>query len=126
MASDTATHKVESMDAARKLNRLVHETEELLESIAQERAPQIDEARRRLEDSLAQTKSAIRAERHNGSRRSGRQRDNSRVKVRDVAGSLNDYVQRFPWLALATGVLVASSVGILATSATKRSYRHGA
>jgi len=39
---------------------------------------------------------------------------------------LNDYVQRFPWLALATGVLVASSVGILATSATKRSHRHGA
>jgi ElaB/YqjD/DUF883 family membrane-anchored ribosome-binding protein len=111
------------MDAARKLNRLVHETEELLESIAQERAPQIEEARHRLEESLAQTKSAIRAERHNGSRR---ERDDSRVKVRDVAGSLNDYVRHFPWLALATGVLVASSVGILATSATKRSHRHGA
>jgi hypothetical protein len=44
--------------------------------------------------------------------------------VRDLAGSLNDYVRSYPWLALATGVLVASSVGILATHATKRSYHH--
>jgi ElaB/YqjD/DUF883 family membrane-anchored ribosome-binding protein len=105
------------MNAARKLDKLVHETEELLESIAHENAPQIDDARERLQESLERTKSAIRAERKDG--RGGH------VKVRDLAGSLNDYVQRFPWLALATGVLVASSVGILATSATKRSYRHG-
>ena len=114
------------MNAARKLDKLVHETEELLESIAKERAPQIEAARNRLQESLEQTKSAIRADRHNGNGRHEPERDASRLKVRDVAGSLNDYVQRFPWLALATGVLVASSVWILATSATKRSYRHGA
>jgi len=38
-----------------------------------------------------------------------------------VAASFNDYVRRYPWMALATGVLVASTVGIMATSATKRS-----
>ena len=112
------------MDAASKLNKLVHETEELLESIAHERAPQIDDARDRLQESLERAKNAIRVQRQNGSRKQGRETD-GRVKVRDLAGSFNDYVQRFPWLALATGVLVASSVGILATSATKRSYRHG-
>jgi ElaB/YqjD/DUF883 family membrane-anchored ribosome-binding protein len=111
-------HRVKAMDAASKLNRLVHETEELLESIAHERAPQINDARDRLQESLERAKSAIRDERQNG--------HEARVKVRDLAGSLNDYVQRFPWLALATGVLLASSVGILATSATKRSYRHNA
>ena len=114
------------MDAAKKLDKLVHETEELLESIAQEHAPQIEDARKRLQKSLEETKRAIRAERENGNKRHGREKDDSRVKVRDLAGSVNDYVQRFPWLALATGVLVASSLGILATSATKRSYRHGA
>jgi ElaB/YqjD/DUF883 family membrane-anchored ribosome-binding protein len=46
------------------------------------------------------------------------------VKVRDVAASFNDYVQNYPWIALATGVLVASSIGILATRATKRSLHH--
>jgi len=41
-----------------------------------------------------------------------------------VAASFNDYVQNYPWIALATGVLVASSIGILATRATKRSLHH--
>jgi ElaB/YqjD/DUF883 family membrane-anchored ribosome-binding protein len=43
------------------------------------------------------------------------------VKVRHVAAAFNDYVQNYPWIALATGILVASTIGILATSATKRS-----
>jgi len=118
------------MDAASKLDRLVENTEELLASIAHERGPQIDAVRQRLQESLERAKSAISAidgERHghNGHERHGRERD-ARVKVRDLAGSLNDYVRRYPWLALATGVLVASSVGVLATSVTKRSYRHTA
>ena len=44
------------------------------------------------------------------------------MKVRDVAGSLNDYVREYPWLALATGVLIATTIGILSTTATKRSF----
>ena len=114
------------MDKAGKLDRLVRETEELLERIAEERSPQIQRARDRLQESLQDTKSAIAAEadkdRGNGN---GANRPEGRLKVRDVAFSLNDYVRSYPWLALATGVLLASSVGILATHATKRSYHHG-
>jgi ElaB/YqjD/DUF883 family membrane-anchored ribosome-binding protein len=101
------------MDTSGKLNSLMRETEELLERIADERAQQ----------SLEQTKSAIEDEVENGKANGGRPQQH--VGVRDLAGSLNDYVRRYPWLALATGVLVASSIGILATHATKRSYNHG-
>jgi ElaB/YqjD/DUF883 family membrane-anchored ribosome-binding protein len=112
------------MDTSGKLNRLMRETEELLERISDERAPQIQRVRERLQESLDQTKRAIAQERERESD-NGSGRPEQHVKVRDLAGSLNDYVRRYPWLALATGVLVASSVGILATHATKRSYHHG-
>ena len=123
-------HTVEGMDAVRKLNKLMSETEELLDSLANERGPKIDAVRERLIESLERTKRAIAEQRRN--RKNGHsdddedEEDDASIGVRDLAGSLNDYVRRHPWLALATGVLVATSAGILATSATKRSYRHGA
>lgn len=118
------------MSTAGKLNRLMRETEDLLEQIETESSPQIERVRERLQDSLERTKSAIAQERDHEHGRdqehgNGSGRSEQHVKVRDLAGSLNDYVRRYPWLALATGVLVASSVGILATRATKRSYLHG-
>jgi ElaB/YqjD/DUF883 family membrane-anchored ribosome-binding protein len=117
------------MDPSGKLDTLMRETEELLERIADERAPQIQRLRERLQDSLAKARSAMEEERvsthgDGKSNGNGSGRAAQRVGVRDLAGSLNDYVRRYPWLALATGVLVASSVGILATHATKRSYLH--
>jgi ElaB/YqjD/DUF883 family membrane-anchored ribosome-binding protein len=113
------------MNTAGKLQRLVRDTEELLEQLADEHAPQIQRVRERLQHSLEQTKNAIAQGRENGSAQgNGHGRAEARLKVRDVAGSLNDYVRTYPWLALATGVLLASSVGILATHATKRSYHH--
>ena len=118
------------MDAARKLNKLVDDTEELLETLADEHGPKIDAVRERLLASLERTKRAIaeqRRDRKNGHARDDQdEEDDASIGVRDLAGSLNDYVRRHPWIALATGVLVATSAGILATSATKRSYRHGA
>jgi ElaB/YqjD/DUF883 family membrane-anchored ribosome-binding protein len=113
------------MNTSGKLNKLMRETEELLEQIADEHAPHIQRLRERLQDSLERTKSAIADELGNEHNGNGGMRPEQHVKVRDLAGSLNDYVRRYPWLALATGVLVASSVGILATHATKRSYHHG-
>jgi ElaB/YqjD/DUF883 family membrane-anchored ribosome-binding protein len=118
------------MNALRKLNDLVAETEELLDRLADEHAPQIDAVRKRLIDSLERTKRAVaekRREHKNGHSHDDEdedQEDDASIGVRDLAGSLNDYVSRHPWLALATGVLVATSAGILATSAIKRSYRH--
>lgn len=115
------------MDAARKLKRLVADTEELLENLADEHGPKIDAVRERLLDSLERTKRAISDQRrgsNNGDSTDDEEEDEASIGVRDLAGSLNDYVSRHPWLALATGVLVATSVGILATTATRRSYRH--
>ena len=97
------------MDRTRKLNRLLNETEVLLDRLPAERTPELQEVRDRLEQSMTQTKDALAQQAH--------------VNIRDVAGSLNDYVQKHPWMALATGVLVASTIGILATSAAKRSLR---
>ena len=101
------------MDSTRKLNDLIEQTEKLLAKLADQRGPEIQELREKLHRSMGQTRVAL-----------NDQPPREHVKVRDVAASFNDYVQNYPWLALATGVLVASSIGILATRATKRSFRH--
>jgi ElaB/YqjD/DUF883 family membrane-anchored ribosome-binding protein len=105
------------MDNTRKLKQLVTSTEELLHEIVDERSPEVQELRRRLSDSINSTKFFLE------SPQSGEHRDHH-VKVRHVAASVNEYVRNYPWLALATGVLLASTVGILATSATRRSLNH--
>jgi ElaB/YqjD/DUF883 family membrane-anchored ribosome-binding protein len=116
------------MDAGRKLKKLVVDTEELLQNLAGEHSPKIDAVRERLLDSLETTKRAIAEQRrdrkNSNSTEDADEEDEASIGVRDLAGSLNDYVRRYPWLALATGVLVATTAGILATSATRRSYRH--
>ena len=110
------------MNTTRQLNKLIDETEGLLAEISDEHSPHIEAVRERLAKSLERTKSVL-----NGQRSDNEPRDDGQhVKVRHVAASLNDYVKGYPWLALATGVLVASTIGILATSATKRSYNHHA
>jgi ElaB/YqjD/DUF883 family membrane-anchored ribosome-binding protein len=101
------------MDSTHKLNDLFDQTEKLLAKLADERGPEIQESRNRLGKSMAQTREALKDD--------GR---SEHVKVRDVAASLNDYVRNHPWVALMTGVLVASTIGILSTSATRRSMHH--
>jgi len=101
------------MDSTHKLNELFDQTEKLLAKLADERGPEIQEARDRLGRSMAQTREALKDDRHS-----------EHVKVRDVAASLNDYVRNYPWVALMTGVLVASTIGILSTKATRRSMHH--
>lgn len=105
------------MDSTNQLNELFDQTERLLAKLAHENAPEIQKLRNKLDRSLARTKEALQDE----------QTENGQaapVKVRHVAASFNDYVRNHPWLALATGVLVASSIGILSTSATRRSMHH--
>jgi ElaB/YqjD/DUF883 family membrane-anchored ribosome-binding protein len=92
------------------LNELFNETEELLAELADKEGPGIQDLRDKLERSISQTRNAL-----------SKRRPAGHVKLRDVAASFNDYVRRYPWMALATGVLVASTVGIMATGATKRS-----
>jgi ElaB protein len=101
------------MDSAHQLNELFDQTEKLLAKLADQRGPEIQELRERLGKSMAQTRDAL-----------NDNHSSEHVKVRDVAASLNDYVRNHPWVALATGVLVASTIGILSTSATRRSMHH--
>jgi ElaB/YqjD/DUF883 family membrane-anchored ribosome-binding protein len=106
------------MDPTQKLNELFDQTEKLLGKLADQRGPEIQEVRDRLGKSMAQTREAL----NNGGHPNGGHPEH--VKVRDVAASLNDYVRNYPWIALLTGVLVASTIGILSTSATRRSLHH--
>jgi ElaB/YqjD/DUF883 family membrane-anchored ribosome-binding protein len=101
------------MDSTQKLTELFDQTEKLLAKLADQRGPEIQEVRDRLGKSMAQAREALKNDGHA-----------ERVKVRDVAASVNDYVRKYPWLALMTGVLVASTIGILSTSATRRSLHH--
>jgi len=113
------------MDSAHKLDDLFNQTEKLLAKLADEGAPEIQELRDRLDRSMAKTRNALNGKSpRNGKQVRGGNPSRETVKVRDVAASFNDYVRNYPWIALATGVLVASSIGILATNATKRSLHH--
>jgi len=113
------------MDSSRKLKQLVTDTEELLAEIADADSPEIQQLRKRLNDSIKSTKSYLHSFRSaNGDSGEEQDRHDSHVKVRHVAASVNEYVRGYPWLALATGVLVASMLGIMATSATRRSLDH--
>jgi ElaB/YqjD/DUF883 family membrane-anchored ribosome-binding protein len=98
------------MNTARKLNQLMNETEELLAELSDRHGPDIQVLKGRLKESIEQTRDVV-----------GKRQSQVRVKARDVAASFNDYVRDYPWVALATGVLIASTVGILSTTATKRS-----
>jgi ElaB/YqjD/DUF883 family membrane-anchored ribosome-binding protein len=111
------------MDSKRKLKQLVTDTEELLQEIVDERSPEIVNLRKRLNDSIKSTKSYLQS-RHDPDSEESQDNGHQHVKVRHVAASVNEYVRGYPWLALATGVLVASTLGILATSATRRSLDH--
>jgi ElaB/YqjD/DUF883 family membrane-anchored ribosome-binding protein len=122
MAAAMRRARVTPMNTTRRLNKLINETEGLLAEISDERGPHIEAARDRLVQSLERTRSAINEPREGDPPHS----DARHLKVRHVAASLNDYVKGYPWLALATGVLVASTIGILATSATRRSYNPNA
>ena len=114
------------MDSSRKLKQLVTDTEELLHEIVDERSPEIQSLRKRLNESLKSTKSYLHNRRGDADTDDAGQNGHRdpHVKVRHVAASVNEYVRGYPWLALATGVLVASTLGILATSATRRSLDH--
>lgn len=101
------------MDLTHKLNELFDQTERLLGKLGDERGPEIQALRDRLDKSMARMRAALQDD-----------QAPEHVKVRHVAASFNDYVRNYPWIALATGVLVASTIGILSTSATRRSMHH--
>ena len=101
------------MESTNNLSHLFAETQDLLAKLSTHRVPELAGLREKLENSMADAKDALKL-----------QRASDQVNMRDVAASFNDYVTNYPWIALATGVLIASTIGILATKATKRSLHH--
>jgi ElaB/YqjD/DUF883 family membrane-anchored ribosome-binding protein len=107
-----------NQDSTDGLHELFSQTEKLLAELADEDTPEIQKLRHKLGKSMAQAKDALEDMEPTSNEPS------THVKVRHVAASFNDYVRNYPWLALATGVLVASTIGILSTRATRRSMDH--
>jgi ElaB/YqjD/DUF883 family membrane-anchored ribosome-binding protein len=96
-------------DATHQLDQLIDDSEELLTRLADAHSPEIQMLRDRVDQAIGDTRRAL-----------GRSRDVSSATLRELARSIDDYVHDYPWLALATGVLVASTVAFIAGSMQRR------
>lgn len=93
--------------AANKLDDLISGAEELLTRLADADNPEIQKLRDRVDHAIGDTRRAI-------ARRDGA----ASIRLRDIAHTIDDYIRDYPWLAVATGVLVAGAFGFIAGSVT--------
>ncbi len=91
------------MDKADRLDALIDGAEELLTNLTDAHDPHIQRLRDRVDHAINDTRRALSTDRREMS-----------VRLRDVAGAVDDYVRGYPWLALATGVLLAGTVAFIA------------
>ena len=94
------------MKAPRQFKRLITDVEELLAELNDEHGYEVEELRRRVEETLSQAKSALRS--------------NSKTTVAQVAryaGIADDYITGYPRTAFASGILIAAALGFLVSSA---------
>jgi ElaB/YqjD/DUF883 family membrane-anchored ribosome-binding protein len=95
-----------SVDRAVKLDQLIDDAEELLTKLADAHDPHIQVLRDRVDKAIADARRDI----------EWRTADAS-VQIRDIANAIDDYIRDYPWLAVATGILVAGSVAFIAGAA---------
>ncbi len=103
------------MDRATKLDALIDGAEELLTNLTDAHNPDIQKLRDRVDEAIADARRAI-----------AETEEDLSVKLRDIAYTVDDYVRDYPWLAVATGVLVAGTIAFIAgasAGAKKRSNR---
>jgi ElaB/YqjD/DUF883 family membrane-anchored ribosome-binding protein len=91
------------MENAGKLDELIDGAEELLIKLADAGNPEIQHLRDRVDQAIGDARRAI-----------AQRADEESVQLRDIANTIDDYVRDYPWLAVATGVLVAGTVGFIA------------
>jgi ElaB/YqjD/DUF883 family membrane-anchored ribosome-binding protein len=91
------------MKSKRKLTQLVNDVEELLAELGTQQGPEIKELRDRIGKTIDLTKAAILA-----------QGDKAPARIGRYVNSMDGYVNDYPRLAFATGVLIAGTVGYLA------------
>jgi ElaB/YqjD/DUF883 family membrane-anchored ribosome-binding protein len=94
------------MKSAHTLNRLVNDVQELLVELSDEHSPQIEELRRRVEETIDSAKRAI------ASRRVG-----AMARIGRYAGSVDGYITGFPRLGFLTGILLGGTIVYIAGSA---------
>lgn len=103
------------MERAAKLDELIDGAEDLLIKLADAENPDIQLLRDRVDNAIADARRTIAEQ--------GRE---ASVRLRDIANTIDDYVRDYPWLAVATGILMAGAVGFIAgatISATRHSTR---
>ncbi len=99
------------MDKSKQLNQLIDGAEELLTNLTDAHDPAIQNLRDKVDDAIGAARRAIE-----------KQSDAAAVQLRDIANTIDDYVHDYPWLAFATGALVAGTVAFIAglTIGTKK------
>jgi ElaB/YqjD/DUF883 family membrane-anchored ribosome-binding protein len=91
------------------LDELIDDSEELLTRLADAHDPDIQMLRDRVDEAIGNTRRAL-----------ARNTDESSVRIRELVRSIDDYVHDYPWLALTTGVLLASTVAYIAGSMQRK------
>jgi len=95
------------VDKANRLDELIDGAEELLTNLTDAHDPEIQKLRDRVDAAIAEARRAI-----------ATPEEELSVKVREIARTVDDYVRDYPWLAFATGVLVAGTIAFIVGSAT--------
>jgi ElaB/YqjD/DUF883 family membrane-anchored ribosome-binding protein len=101
------------VERAAKLDELIDGAEELLIKLADARNPDIQVLRDRVDSAIGDARRTI-----------AEQGEDASVRLRDIANSIDDYVRDYPWLAVATGILVAGAVGFIAGATIAANERH--
>jgi ElaB/YqjD/DUF883 family membrane-anchored ribosome-binding protein len=91
------------MGNAAKLDELIDGAEDLLIKLADAGNPEIQLLRDRVDRAIGDARRAL-AERDN----------EDSVQLRDIVNTIDDTIRDYPWLAVATGVLVAGTIGFIA------------
>ena len=91
------------MDKSQELQQLTGHVEGLMNKVANDQSPQLQELRSRVTDTIDSAKSAL------------AKADSAALDaIRNVASSADDYVRENPWIAIGAIAGVAASLGFLA------------
>jgi ElaB/YqjD/DUF883 family membrane-anchored ribosome-binding protein len=91
------------MENAAKLDELIDGAEGLLIKLADAGNPEIQQLRDRVDRAIGDARRAL-----------ALRSDEESVRLRDIANTIDDFIRDYPWLAVATGVLVAGTIGFIA------------
>ncbi len=100
------------MKRANTLTSLVNDVEGLLAELQDEHAPEVQELRDRVENSIAAAKRAIR-----------QQQKGVTARVGQYAKSADQYINDYPRLAFLSGALVFGIIGYMAGAAARNVAR---